>query len=49
MEKKMATHSSILTWKIPRTETPGRLYSPWGGKESDMTSDFTHLLTHSNK
>ena len=23
--KKMATHSSILAWKIPRTEEPGRL------------------------
>ena len=24
-EKEMATHSSILTWKIPWTEKPGRL------------------------
>ena len=23
LEKKMATHSSILAWKIPRTEDPG--------------------------
>ena len=30
----MATHSSILSWRIPRTEEPGRLYSPWGHKES---------------
>ena len=27
LEKEMATHSSILTWKIPRTEEPGRLQS----------------------
>ena len=27
MEKEMATHSSILTWKIPWTEEPGRLQS----------------------
>ena len=27
MEKEMATHSSILAWKIPRTEKPGRLQS----------------------
>ena len=27
LEKKMATHSSILAWKIPWTEEPGRLYS----------------------
>ena len=25
--KEMATHSSILAWKIPRTEEPGRLQS----------------------
>ena len=27
LEKEMATHSSILPWKIPRTEKPGRLKS----------------------
>ena len=26
-EKKMSTHSSILAWRIPRTEDPGRLQS----------------------
>ena len=25
LEKEMATHSSILAWKIPRTEEPGKL------------------------
>ena len=25
LEKSMATHSSILVWRIPRTEEPGRL------------------------
>ena len=25
LEKEMATHSSTLAWKIPRTEEPGRL------------------------
>ena len=25
VEKEMATHSSILAWKIPWTEEPGRL------------------------
>ena len=29
LEKEMATHSSILAWKIPWTEEPGS-YSPWG-------------------
>ena len=25
LEKGMATHSSILAWRIPQTEEPGRL------------------------
>ena len=29
LEKEMATHSSILAWKIPRTEEPGGLQSMW--------------------
>ena len=36
LEKEMATHSSILAWRIPWTEEPGG-YSPWGSKELDMT------------
>ena len=36
LEKGMATHSSILAWRIPWTEKPAG-YSPWGCKESDMT------------
>ena len=31
LEKKMATHSSILAWEIPWTEEPGGLQS-LGGK-----------------
>ena len=31
LEKEMATHSSILAWKIPWTEEPGS-YSPWGSQ-----------------
>ena len=27
LEKEMATHSSILAWKIPWTEEPGGLQS----------------------
>ena len=27
LEERMATPSSILAWKIPRTEEPGRLQS----------------------
>ena len=35
LEKGMATHSCILAQRIPWTEEPGGLYSPWGHKESD--------------
>ena len=42
-EKEMATHSSILAWKIPWTEEPGGLL-PWGCKVSD-TSKHTHTHT----
>ena len=27
LEEGMATHSSILAWRIPQTEEPGRLQS----------------------
>ena len=27
LEKEMATHSSILAWRIPRMKEPGRLQS----------------------
>ena len=37
LEKGMATHSSILAWRIPWTEEPGRLCSV-GSKELDMTA-----------
>ena len=36
LEEGMATHSSILAWRIPGTEEPGRLQSI-GHKELDMT------------
>ena len=34
LEKEMATHSSILAWRIPWTEEPGRLQAC--SKESGM-------------
>ena len=36
LKKEMASHSSVV-WKIPWTEKPGGLYSPWGHKDSNMT------------
>ena len=41
LEWCMETHSSILAWRIPWTEEPGRLQSI-GHKESDMTEQLTH-------
>ena len=39
LEEEMATHSSILAWRIPWTEEPGGLQSMGlVEKESDMTS-----------
>ena len=43
LQKKMATHFSVLAWKIPWTEEPGGLYSPWGRQGWDMTE---HACTH---
>ena len=36
----MATHSSVLAWKILWTQEPGGLYSPLGCKESDTTQQL---------
>ena len=43
LEKEMATHSSILAWKIPRTEDLVD-YNLWGRKESD-TTERLHLIS----
>ena len=40
LENKMATHSSIVTWKVPWAEKPGG-NSPWDCKESDTTEQVT--------
>ena len=38
LEKEMATHSSILAWKIPWTEEPGGLRSMGLGKSQTRLS-----------
>ena len=40
LEKGMATHSTLLAWRIPWTEEPG------GFKESDTTEQLTHAHVH---
>ena len=37
----MATHVSILAWKIPWTEEAARLYSPWGRKSRAQLNTLT--------
>ena len=44
MEEGMATHSSILTWKIPWTEEPGGLQST-GSQSQTQLSNFTWVKT----
>jgi len=46
LEEEMAIHSSILTWKIPGTEEPGKL-SPWDCKKLDITEQLS-IYKHSN-
>ena len=44
LEKEMATHSSILAWKIPWMEEPGRLQSIGVAKSQTRLSNFTFTL-----
>ena len=44
VEKEMATHSSILAWRIPWTKEPGGLQSM--GLQRDTTERLTHTHTH---
>ena len=45
LEKGMATHSSILAWRIPWTEEPGGVFSSGSHKNSDTTEQ---LNTYTN-
>ena len=40
LEKEMATHSSILAWKIPWTEEPDGLQSMGVAKSQTQLNDF---------
>ena len=52
LEKEVATHSSILAWRIPWTEKPGGLQSrglqrvghDLATKEQQQTTIYEHLL-----
>ena len=53
LEKEMATHSSILAWKIPQTEEPGGLQSmgsqrvrhDWATKNTSTKKTCTQIFT----
>ena len=47
LEEGMATHSSILVWRIPRTEELAG-YSPKGCKQLDTTEVTEAINTHTN-
>ena len=40
----MATHSSILAWRIPWTEEPDSVWSM--GSQSDLTERLTYMHVH---
>ena len=44
LEKEMATHSSMLVWRIPWTEEPGGATVHGVAKNQTLLSDFTLLL-----
>ena len=44
LEEALATHPSILAWRIPWTEEPDGL--AWGCKESDTTEATKHNTAH---
>ena len=46
LEKEMATHSSILAWRIPQTEKPGRLQSMGSQRVvHDSVTNTIHCVT----
>ena len=47
LEKEMATHSSILTWRIPWTEELGRIYL-WGCKSQTWLSNWALFIIGSD-
>ena len=48
MEQEMATHSSIIAWKIPWTEKPGELKSMGLQRVRHNWMTNTHYIVHQN-
>ena len=49
LEREMATHSTILAWRIPWTEEPDRGLNPRGRKELDKSERLTIFFHMLNK
>ena len=48
LEKEMATHSSVLAWRIPGTGEPGGLPSLWSHRVRHDWSDLAAVATAAN-
>ena len=48
LEKEMATHSSILSWRIPWTEEPGELQSMGSQRVGHDQSNLAHTAHVNN-
>jgi len=49
LEEGMATHSSILAWRMPHGQRSLAGYSPWDQKELDITEQLSttqHMLSY---
>ena len=49
LEEGMATHSSVLAWKVPWTEEPGRPESVGSRRVRHEWSDYARTHTHSKE
>ena len=49
LESEMATHSSIIAWKIQWTEMPGGLHSVGSNKSQTRLSAHAHTHTQSRQ
>ena len=48
LEKRVAAHSSILIWKIPWTEEPGKLQVTGLQSKTQLSHTHTHTYTHTH-
>jgi len=49
LEEGMATHSSILAWRIPHGQRSLAGYGPWGCEELDTTERLSTIVSKRKK